>query len=182
MRGKRQRRRRSAFTLLEILTVAVVIAILALLLIPAISSMRARAQRVECMANLRSLYVAAESYLQQNGSWPQIAATDSEEDDASAWIAAFSPFGVTQKNWICPTIQNALGNPDLSDTTNVRTDYIPMHFDSKPLTPHLWPGAPWFIEVGNMHETGNLIIFSDGSIKGSLELPTAPSPFPTAAP
>jgi type II secretory pathway pseudopilin PulG len=182
VRGKRQQVSRLAFTLLEILTVAVVIGILALLLIPAISSMRARAQRVQCMANLRSLYVAAESYLQQNGSWPQIAVTDSEEDDARAWISAFSPFGVTQKNWICPTIQNLQGNPDMSDPSNVRLDYFAMRFDDKPLTPHRWTDAPWFVELGDVHGNGNLVIFTDGSIKASKELPGLPSPFPAWTP
>jgi type II secretory pathway pseudopilin PulG len=172
-----------AFTLLEVLTVIVVIIILVLLLIPAISSMRARAQRVQCMANLRSLYIAAESCLQQNGSWPQIAISDSdsaEEEYARAWIAVLTPFGTTQKNWICPTIQTLLSNPDLSDSSNVRVDYIAMPFDDKPLTPHRWSSQPWFIEVGDVHGNGNLMVFTDGSIKASKELQTATSPAPSA--
>lgn len=181
--GKQQRDGSdSAFSVLEILTVVIVIAILALLLIPAISGMRARAQRVQCMSNMRSLYVAAESYLQQNGSWPQIAVTDSDEADDAAWIAAFSQFGVVQKNWICPTTQGSLGNPDLNDPANVRIDYMPMHFDAKPFTPHRRPDWPWFVELGAPHGNGQLVIFADGSIKGSLELPAAPSPFPSWTP
>jgi len=45
------------FTLLEVFVVVVIIAILAALLLPVFSKMRARAQRVQCMANLRNLYV-----------------------------------------------------------------------------------------------------------------------------
>ncbi len=155
------------FTLLELLIVFVIIGILAILLLPAISALRARAQRVQCMGNLRSLYTGTELFIQQNGSWPQIAMSDSdsaEDDYANAWIAALQSFGPTQKTWICPTIQNLLGNPDLSDPSNVRIDYVATSFDDKPTTPHQWPQAPWFAEVGDVHGHGNLIIFTDGSI------------------
>src|ERR1700730_521281 len=32
------------------------------------------------------------------------------------------------------------------------------------MTPHEWPTQPWFIETGDVHGTGNLIVFTDGSI------------------
>lgn len=159
--------RKSAFTVLELLIALVIIAILSILTLPVISGFRARAQRVQCMVNLRSLYAATELYIQQNGSWPQIPMPDSdsaEEDYARAWIDALTPFGPSQKTWICPTVQNLLGNPDLSDPTNVRIDYVATTFDDKPLTPHKWPRHPWFGEVGNVHGNGNLVIFTDGSI------------------
>jgi prepilin-type N-terminal cleavage/methylation domain-containing protein len=157
------------FTLLEVFVVIVIIAILATLLLPVFSKMRARAQRVQCMANLRSLYVAAESYVQQNGSWPQIPIVSddsdaSEQDYANAWIVALTPFGPTQKTWICPTIQELLQNPDLSKPENVRVDYVATSFDDKPPTPHQWAKQPWFAETGDVHGNGNLIIFTDGSI------------------
>jgi type II secretory pathway pseudopilin PulG len=147
--------------------VAVVIAILAALLLPVLSGIRARAQRVQCISNLRSLYVATESYIQQNGTWPQIDEDDSdtaEQDEATAWIAALAPFGPTQKTWICPTIQELLHNPDLSKPENVRVDYVATPFDDKPTTPHQWPTQPWFIESADVHGHGNLIVFTDGSI------------------
>jgi type II secretory pathway pseudopilin PulG len=156
-----------AFSLLELSVVLVVIAILSILTLPVISGMRARAQRVQCMENLRSLYAATELFIQQNGSWPQIAMSDSdsaETEYAKAWIDALKPFGPIQKTWICPTIQNLLGNPDLSDPANVRIDYAATTFDDKPLTPHQWPKQPWFAETGDVHGRGNLIIFTDGSI------------------
>ena len=92
-RRRPQERRQTAFTLLEVFTVVVIIAILAALLLPVFSSLRSRAQRVQCTANLRSLYLAANVYVQQNGSWPQITISDSdtaEQDYANAWIAALA--------------------------------------------------------------------------------------------
>lgn len=145
----------------------VIIGILITLLLPILASMRARAQRVQCTANLHSLYVATESFIQQNGSWPQIAISDSdsaETEYAKAWIGALRPFGPTEKTWICPTIQGLLGDPDYTQPENARIDYVPMAFDEKPLTPHQWPKQPWFAEAGDVHGNGNLIIFTDGSV------------------
>lgn len=159
--------RHLAFTLLELLVVLVVIAILVTLSLPVISGVRARAQRAQCAANLRSLYVATESFIQQNGSWPQISMSDSDSDEleyANAWIAALRPFGPTQQTWICPTLQNLMGNPDLSNPANARIDYNATTFDDKPTTPHQWPRQPWFGEVGDLHGNGNLMVFADGSI------------------
>ena len=53
---------------------------------------------------------------------------------------------------------------DYSKPENARIDYMPMPFDDKPTTPHQWPRQPWFVEVGDMHGNGNLIIFTDGSV------------------
>jgi len=80
------------------------------------------------------------------------------------WIATLKPFGPSEKSWICPTIQNLMQNPDYTKSENVRVDYIATPFDDKPTTPHQWPRQPWFIETGDVHGHGNLIIFTDGSI------------------
>jgi len=151
-----------AFTLLELVVVFVIIGILAALMIPVISGMRVRAQRVQCTANLRPISVLL------NVNWPQIPDTDdseaAEKESAKAWIAALAPFGPTQKTWICPTIQSLLLTPDMSKPENVRVDYSATSFDDKPTTPYQWPSQPWFIETGNVHGNGNLIVFTDGSI------------------
>ncbi|CAN5191639.1 hypothetical protein BH20VER2_BH20VER2_11480 [soil metagenome] len=157
-----------AFTLLELATVVVVVSIIAVLMIAAVAKLRQRAQRVQCTGNLRSLHVAAALAVQEEGMWPQVAI--SAADDASAqeyaraWIDALRPHGGNEKTWICPTMQNELGNPDYLDGANVRVDYIGMSFDDKSTTPHNWPRHPWFLERGNMHGNGNLVIFTDGSV------------------
>ena len=156
-----------AFTLLELAITIVIIAILTGLVIAAIGMMRARAQRITCMANLRSLSTAANVYVQQHGRWPQIpvgTADDATEAYAEAWITALAPFGPTRQTWICPRIQNLLQNPDYSKPENARVDYIATPFDDKPTSPMEWPRQPWFVEAGDVHGNGNLIIFTDGSI------------------
>lgn len=156
-----------AFSLIELLVTIGVIVILLLLLIPVYSSMQARAQRSQCMANLKSLAVGANLYIQQNGSWPQMDAATAggtEEQIATWWIKTLEPYSVPRKSWICPTIQNLLGNPDYTQAENVRIDYFSTLFDDKPTSPHEWPRQPWFIERGDVHGSGPLIIFTDGSI------------------
>lgn len=160
---------RAAFSLLELATALVVIAILVAIAMPVISRLRARAQRVQCMANLKSLYIAAEQYVQDNSEWPQIVLGTDDDPDSSEyardWIAALAPYKVEKKSWICPTIQNLMGNPDYVTTGKERIDYVASVFDDKAETPHRWPGQPWFAEVGDVHGNGNLIIFTDGSIR-----------------
>ena len=160
-------RRTAGFTLLEVAVVALIVAILAALAVPVIAKLRERAQRAACTSNLRNLAVAANLFLQQHDSWPQIPPAgdaSSEEEFAEAWIAALAPFGPIRKTWICPTIQNLLRNPDYSTPATARIDYIATPFDDKPMSPREWPRQPWFIETGDVHGNGNLIIFTDGSI------------------
>ena len=158
---------RSGFTLLEFAIILVIVAILATLTLAGFSSLRARAQRAHCAANLRSLSVAAELYVQDHGMWPQIPAGDAStapEEFAEKWIGALAPFGITRQTWICPAIQNFLRNPDYSTPATARVDYIATPFDDKPTSPHEWPRQPWFVETGDVHGHGNLIIFTDGSV------------------
>jgi len=147
----------------------VIILILATLLLPVLSSMRPSGLKPElqCMANLHSLYAAAESFVQQNGSWPQISmADDSDPTDqvyASSWIAALSPFGPTQKTWVLSHHPIVDANPDLTKPENVRVDYLASAFDDKPMNPHQWPRQPGSLKRRCAREW-DLIIFTDGSI------------------
>lgn len=140
------------------------------MLFPVFGGMRDRAQRVQCIANLHSLYIAADLHLQRNGSWPQIARGSDPTAFANSWISALTAFGPTRRTWICPTMQGLLNNPDYNNPKNARLDYIPMSFDSKPTTPHEWSRQPWFIEAGNVHGNGNLVIFTDGSVVETNDL------------
>jgi type II secretory pathway pseudopilin PulG len=167
-----------ALTQLELLIVVGVVAVFAALLVPVASAMRARAQRVQCTANLRNLYNAANLYVQQNGSWPQISMGDSSDnsfqDYARGWIAALAPFGPTHQTWICPAIQNSMGNPRYWEPDNVRVDYYAMAFDDKAMSPHKCRRHPWFVETADVHGHGNLIIFSDGSVSDLKTIRSCP--------
>ena len=153
-------------TLLELVTVILIIAILATMLLPVYAQIVQRTQKASCISNLRALHVAANLYVQEHRQWPQIAVKQADPKDvATAWINALAPYGLSQVNWICPTVQRLLQNPDLTDHDNTRIDYIATPFDSKPQTPYQWANQPWFIEAADAHGNGNLILFPNGRVQ-----------------
>ena len=158
-------RKEGGFTLLELMTVLVIIAILIVLIAPAFPYLKARAQKAGCLTNLRSLHVAANSYVQDNQQWPQIPTQGfGDSAAAKAWISALSPYGLSTINWVCPSVQESLHAPNLNDPDNVRVDYFGMPFDKQPRAPFQYTTTPWFIEAANIHGNGQEMIFSDGHI------------------
>ena len=154
-----------------------IIAILVVFTLPVLAKLRARAQRVQCTANLKSLHVGTQLYMHEHQQWPQIrlGSENAAGWDAFAkrWIDALTPYGPSAKTWICPTRQNHIGNPDYTQSGNERVDYIPTPFDDKPTTPHdigtpnksgKTVPVPWFSEAEDVHGNGNLLIFADGSV------------------
>ena len=154
---------------MELMTVLIVISILMLMAYSTYSFIAAKAARGRCETNLRSLYTAAQSYVIDHNHWPQVVITDIEDSSyAEDWIEALSPYKIERTNWICPTIQKVLGDPSISEES--RIDYIPAPFDAKPNTPYQYPNHPWFMERGDMHGDGNLLIFTNGNVKSLSEV------------
>lgn len=169
------RKRARAFTILEIMVVVVIICILASMLLPLFSSFKARADEARCLANLRSLYVAASGYIQGDGSWPQIPAklfVDDPKTYARSWVSALAPYGATHATWICPTIQRNLGIPmdAIDKDENYRIDFIATPFNDEPAAPRASPTHPWFIEKAGVHPNGNLLVLANGTTTSLMEL------------
>jgi type II secretory pathway pseudopilin PulG len=160
------------------MTAVVLIALLAALLVPIFTSLREKMEFARCSANMRTLYAASHSYLQDHEQWPQIPSKlikSDPEQYAELWIKALSPYQVSEQSWHCPTVQRAIDAAAAapSDDSNdkqkkkkyeKRVDYFATPFDDKRMTPLRWPKQPWFIERGDVHGRGNLMIFTDGTI------------------
>jgi hypothetical protein len=152
---------------MELMTVMVIMSILMVLLLKATDTMRARAEKANCVSNLKNLYTGTATYLVDRGQWPQIPAKLVREDAkeyARLWINSLAPYGMSQKNWICPTQHRSLNTPDLTKDENRRVDYNATPFDSRPNTPYLWPRQPWFVEHASSHDGGPLLIMTNGKI------------------
>jgi prepilin-type N-terminal cleavage/methylation domain-containing protein len=160
------RARICAFTLMELMTVLVIIAILMVLILPIVGHLRQRAEVTSCTGNIKGLYVAAANYVTDAGHWPQIDTKFfGKPEFAKAWQEVLAPYGIGRINWVCPTAQRMLNNPDLTKPENARIDYHATPFDIQPQTPYRWATQPWFIEAGDFHGEGPLIIFAGGTVK-----------------
>ena len=155
------------FTILELAFVILIIGILLTMLVAISDSVRARADKANCMANLRGLYSGASSYVTDQGHWPQIdplMSRDNSNEYARQWIDALRPYGLSQVNWICGSQQRALGAPDLTEKNYARVDYNGTPFDNRPHTAYLWPTQPWFVEHASVHDGGPLLIYTNGQV------------------
>ena len=152
-------------TLVEILTVVAIIGVLATLVISASNLLPQRAEGARCMANMRSLQVCLASYIQDVGHWPQEPQAIADDQNATEdwWLNVLAPYGATPDTWMCPTIKRLISNKSKDGRPKVH--YTPTMFDDNPLTPYKWSTQPWLIEIGNMHGSGGLICFPDGSIR-----------------
>lgn len=106
--------KRQAFTLVELLVVIAIIGLLAALLSPALKSARDQARAIQCMSNLRQLYLGLANLAEDNGGYlPEhwsggyvYVPTDFQAE--TVWPLymnlpkALRSYGYRSKNWTCP--------------------------------------------------------------------------------
>lgn len=84
-----------AFTLIELLVVISIISLLIAMLLPALSSARSSARQIQCMANMRQIGIALESYRADVADYYPLAGTHIKPDGTnfgSGWDAYGKPW------------------------------------------------------------------------------------------
>jgi type II secretory pathway pseudopilin PulG len=157
-----------AFTLLEVLAVIILLAILTVLFLPSYGDFLRRAQETKCAANLRALNIGLRGYLHDHQSvWPQGPSLTEEKAWETFWLDALEPYGISPRDWRCPTIQSAFATSDVPPDKHPKVHYIPTMFTAEPDIANRWATQPWLIERSDAHGSGPLICFPDGSVKSS---------------
>ena len=169
--------RRAAFTLLEMMTAIMVVSIL---IVTGASYYRANLSKFEepaCISNLRGLHGAFSAWLDDHENvWPQLPGDASVEAggigtalEHEFWIKTFEPYGLRQKNWTCPTLRRLVKQKQTS-FNDAQIHYLPTLFDEVPGRARRSPGTPWLMEIADGHGRGNLLIFTDGSVRPFKDL------------
>lgn len=153
---------------MELLAVVGILAVLVSLSFPLYDTMRPRVERVVCLNNLKNLRTAFSDYA--IGGWPQIpeGVELGSMEEQRWWLEKTKrDLGLSERSWQCPTIRRRFAKEPETDRPLLH--YLPTMFSAEPNKANQWPEMPWFIEIGNAHGDGNLLIRQNGKLEPALQ-------------
>lgn len=173
------------FTLIELLVVIAIIAILAAILLPVLSSAQRRAQRIQCISNLKQLTTAGTLYMSDNNG-SVINYGGKVNGTYTTWLDAIAEamptvYGVR----LCPTAPNPQANSDqgtadhcyvtLNSAVTVQTNWMSYAINGWLYDPNTGAGnytpisvqpdnptGSYYKRQANIRQPGATPIFGDG--------------------
>ena len=149
---------------MELLATIGIIAVLAALSVPLYSAFLPKVERLVCINNLKNLRVAFGEYA--ISGWPQIPegiALGSMAEQKWWLEKTEKDLGLSERSWQCPTIRRMFAKEPEKDRPLIH--YLPTPFSAEPNKANQWPEMPWFIEIGNAHGQGNLLVRQNGTFE-----------------
>jgi len=153
-----------AFTILETLAVVAILGVLVALSFPALEKIRPAAERVVCINNLKNLRAAFGGYAADG--WPQIPSGIALGSMAEQrwWLEKTEKeLGLSKSAWQCPTIRRQFASAPEKDRPLIH--YLLTPFSKEPNRANKNPQMPWFIEIGDAHGQGNLMVRQNGTVE-----------------
>jgi prepilin-type N-terminal cleavage/methylation domain-containing protein len=153
-----------AFTLLETLAVVAILGVLVALCFPALEKIWPAAERVVCINNLKNLRAAFGGYAAEG--WPQIPSGIPLGSLAEQrwWLEKTEKeLGLSKSAWQCPTIRRQFASAPEKDRPLIH--YLPTPFSKEPNRANKSTQMPWFIEIGDAHGQGNLMVRQNGTVE-----------------
>jgi len=132
--------------------------------LPALQTLLPKAERATCMGNLKNLRVHFVNYAMEG--WPQLppGIKLGSLQEQRWWLdKTKKDMGLTERDWRCPTLSRKLKAVPESQRPFIH--YLPTPFSEEPNKANTWTRMPWFIEIGNAHGDGNLLVRQDGTVE-----------------
>ena len=120
------------------------------------------------MNNLKNLRVAFSGYATEG--WPQIPEGIKLGSLAEQrwWLEKTEKdLGLSKSAWQCPTIQRQFAKEPEKDRPLIH--YLPTPFSKEPNRANKSTQMPWFIEIGDAHGQGNLLVRQNGTVEPSTK-------------